>query len=128
MELNQPPRKKGGKMNGNPNKKQQDWHNWLREDGCQITGYSHPTIQHIKGARMKLKGVSGLAGEWYCYSLCFEYHLGNRPNSLAKSKTKFRSSFGSEKSIWDKAVKKYEDQFGHKPMSEEEYQIIKDRA
>lgn len=115
-------------MNGNPSKKQKDWHNWLREFGCQLTGQMHPTIQHIKGARMRLKGVKGFAGDWYCYGLCFELHLGSSPNSLAVSKRQFMSDFGSEKSIWDKAVKIYEDQFGFKPMSEEVYQIIKERA
>lgn len=115
-------------MNGNPNKKQKDWHDWLREFGCQLTGYEHPTIQHIKGARMRLKGVDGFAGEWYCYGLCFEYHLGGRYDSLARSKKEFKRTWGSEKDIWIKAVERYENQFGYKPMSEEEYQIILERA
>ena len=115
-------------MNGNPNSRQKDWHNWLRDTGCAVTGASHPTIQHIKGARMRLKGVDGFAGEWYCYGLCFEYHLGNRHDSLATSKRAFNSTWGSERNIWIKTIERYENQYGKKPMSEAEYKIIVDRA
>lgn len=115
-------------MNGNPTVSQKDWHDWLRDTGCAVTGSSHPTIQHIKGSRMRLKGVKGFAGEWYCYGLCFALHLGSEPDSLAISPKTFASNYGSEKSIWEVQIEIYETQYGKKPMSEEEYQIIKDRA
>ena len=111
-------------MNGNPSKIQKDWHDWLREYGCQITGQPYPTIQHIIGARRKLKGVKGLAGEWYCYGLCFELHLGDHPNSLKISKKRFVDEFGTEKEIWIRAVLRYELEKGQKPMTEEEFKII----
>ena len=115
-------------MNGNPSAAQSRWHKWLREFGCQLTGQPCPTIQHIQGARMRLKGVDGFAGEWYCYGLCFALHLGAHPNSLATSKPRFISAFGSEKSIWKKAVAAYEEENGKKPMPEHVYQTISDRA
>ena len=115
-------------MNGKPNKKQKDWHEWLRENGCTVTRSPYPTIQHIKGARMKLKGVGGYAGEWYCYALCFELHLGNNKNSLSVSPKNFASEHGSEKSIWIGVIARYEEECGEKPMSEEEYKIIVEGA
>lgn len=115
-------------INGQASAAQKRWHNWLRDYGCQITQQPYPTIQHIKGARMRLKGVPGYAGEWYCYGLCHELHLGNYPTSLAVSKRRFINKYGTEKDIWIRAVARYEEQYDRKPMSEEAYQIILERA
>jgi len=120
------------KMNGNPSKKQKNWHNWLRSRGCSIQGDFNDgrlSIHHIKGSKMKLKGVKN-AGEWYCICLSYWWHQdGNNPEARHINKKAFEAGTGkTEKLHWIWAVELYESFHGCKPMSEEEYQIIKDRA
>lgn len=117
-------------MNGQPTKKQKDFQDWARNDqGCIVSGEEADTIHHIKGARMKLKGVKN-AGEWYFLSLSYwEHQDGENPAAIHVNRKEFeRVNKRTEKEFWVEMVGEYEHDFGHKPMSEEEYQIIVERA
>lgn len=115
-------------MNGKPSSMQKRFHEWCRERGCIITTYMNPSIHHIKGAKMRLKGVKGYAGEWYVLPLCFDYHQG-KSYAIHRDKKAFEEiSEGTEKEHWINLMAIHEDHFGFKPMSEEEYQIILERA
>jgi len=118
---------KGIKMNGNPTAEQKRFHDWCREGGCMIKGVD-PIIHHIKGARMKLKGVKGFAGEWYVLPLCDYYHNPQSKNSVHENKKQFEKNWATEKDLWEILMSRYRHENGGLPMSDEEYQIIVDRA
>ena len=107
-------------MNGNPSKKQRDWHEWLRDYRCITCCDYNPSIHHIKGSKMKLKGCVK-PGEWYVIPLCYKHHQGPEGVHLSKK-------YYDEKQLWTWAVAAYECEHDEKPMSEEEYQIILDRG
>lgn len=117
-------------MNGKPNKKQQDFHDWARSLGCFVQkGYEPVAIHHIKGSKMKLKGVKG-AGEWYVLPVSYFWHQsGENDAAIHINRKRFESFWEmSEKDFWICLIDDYESQFNRKPMTEEEYQIIVDRA
>ena len=118
-------------MNGNPSKKQQDFHEWARQLGC-ITecGQGPVAIHHIGGARMKLKGVEGFAGEWYILPLSYFWHQdGDNEAARHVSKVRFIAWWEkTEKEWWLILMEKFKEQFDCYPMTDHEYQIIKDRA
>ncbi|MGB1303988.1 hypothetical protein [Pseudoalteromonas marina] len=113
-------------MNGNPTKKQKDFHDWCREQGCIISG-DIPVIHHIKGSKMKLKGCDK-PGEWYVIPLADKYHSPYSKNSVHENKKQFERDWMTEKQLWIELMKKYERQFNELPLSFNEYQIIKERA
>jgi hypothetical protein len=119
-------------MNGNPTAKQKDWHSWLVSHGCAISGHLNDgrlSLHHIVGSKMKLKGVKS-QGEWYCICLSYWHHQdGNNPAARHVNKSQFQKFCQtSEKTLFIQAVELYEADFGHKPMTDEEYQIIVERA
>ena len=119
-------------MNGNPTKRQRDWHNWLIDRGCAISSHFNDgrlSLHHIGGARMKLKGFKK-AGEWYCICLSYWHHQdGDNPAARHVNKHRFQAEHQTtEKALFIKAVELYKRQHGEPPMSESEYQIIKDRG
>ena len=119
-------------MNGNPSKAQRDWHQWLREDGCTVQGGmsdNRLSIHHIKGSKMKLKGVPK-AGEWYVLCLSYWWHQdGTNPAARHVNKRRFeRESGATEKEWFIIKVNKFEGQHGRKPMSDEIFNAIVDRA
>ena len=118
-------------MNGKPNKKQKDWHNWCRDSHRCVVGLgATDSIHHIKGARMRLKGVKGFAGEWYVIPLSYWWHQDEKNQAAVHTnKREFERATGmTEKEHWVRLVGIYEMDYGEKPMTEEEYQIIVDRA
>jgi len=74
---------------------------------------------------MKLKGCEK-PGEWYVLPLCYHHHQGK--HGIHANKKEFEERFTTEKLFWTTIIENYEHQFGKKPMSEEEYQIILERA
>lgn len=118
-------------MNGKPNKKQSDFHEWCRENiGCVVSGADGDSIHHIKGAKMKLKGVQGFAGEWYVLSLSYWCHQdGKNPAALHVNRKEFEKRYyRTEKELWLEIMSEYKLEYGCYPMTDEEYQIIKDRG
>jgi len=116
-------------MNSNPTKKQRDFHQWCRNYGCIASGFLNAdSIHHIRGAKMKLKGVKN-AGEWYVLPLSYWWHQdGDNRCAIHVNKNSFELATCSQKTHWLMLIADYEVQFGCKPMSENEYQIIVDRA
>jgi len=116
-------------MNGKPTAAQKRFHQWCREFGCIITFRSNPAIHHIKGSKMNLKGCNN-PGEWYVIPLSYWWHqdgLNNAAIHINKTLFQFETE-GTEKNHWIKLIQHYEDEHNKKPMSEEEYKIIVDRA
>ena len=117
-------------MNGNATEEQKRFQNWCRELGC-ITGNDHGIIafHHIKGARMKLKGVKN-AGEWFGFAICYHWHQdGSNDSAIHTSRKKFAEFWEmTEKEFWIDLMEDYNRQFGRYPMTDEEYEIIKERA
>ena len=111
-------------MNGNPTAEQKRFHEWSREYACCIC-FCAPAIHHIKGSRMKLKGCKN-PGEWFVLPLCHKHHQGSE--GIHTNKKKFIEKNQSEKTLWTWMIHDYELGHGQKPMSEEEYQIIVERA
>lgn len=107
-------------MNGNPSKKQQEFHNYQRACGCIVCGDYNPAIHHIIGSKMKLKGCVK-PGEWFVLPLCYAHHQG--PDGVHAKKKNY-----DQKLLWKLAVRRYQNQFYSLPMSEEEYQIILERG
>ena len=117
-------------MNGNPTAAQKRFHEWARNSHWCIVGLGYvDSIHHIKGSKMKLKGVRK-AGEWFILPLSYWWHQdGNNPAALHVNRKEFERVTGrTEKEHWTRLINIYSCDFGHKPMSEEEYQIILDRA
>jgi len=116
-------------MNGNPTAAQKRFHEWCREQGCVIKSSENPALHHIKGSKMKLKGVKN-AGEWYVFPVCYWWHQdGSNKNAIHVNRSNFvRVLCYTEKDYWLDIMADYRCEFGEYPMSEEEYQIIKDRA
>ncbi len=116
-------------MNGSPTKKQRDFHDWCRDFGCIINYENNPAIHHIKGSKMKLKGCNN-PGEWYILPLSYWWHQsGLNNNAVHNNKTLFEFKTGKTQKIhWIELMAHYEAEHGEKPMSEDEYQIIIERA
>lgn len=116
-------------MNGNPTAEQKRFQDWARNYGCVVSDESSPSIHHIKGGKMKLKGVKN-AGEWYVLPVSYWWHQdGNNKNAIHVSRKMFTCYTGrTEKWYWEKLIYDYVDAFGKRPMSNEDYQIILDRA
>lgn len=115
-------------MNGNPTAAQKRFHEWCRGQGCMIVGSESPALHHIKGSKMKLKGVKN-AGEWYVIPLSYFWHQdGSNDSSVHINKTNFETVTTTQKVHWEILIRCYEVEYGRKPMSQEEYQIIVDRA
>jgi hypothetical protein len=116
-------------MNGNPTTKQNKFHEWCRNRVCVINGTPNPALHHIKGGKMKLKGVVK-AGEWYVLPVSYWWHQdGNNPNAIHVNRSNFVKTLNmTEKDYWLELMIDYHHEFGNFPMSQEEYIIIKDRA
>lgn len=115
-------------MNGNPTAAQKRFHQWCRDHGCIVTEFNNPSIHHIKGAKMRLKGCKK-AGEWYVIPLSYLWHQdGNNKSAIHVNKSKFEMAVANEKTLWLSLIARYEFEHGEKPMSEEEYNIIVERA
>ena len=113
-------------MNGSPTAAQKRFHDWCRAYGCIVSWNRCDAIHHIKGSRMKLKGCKN-PGEWYILPLMYEYHQGCL--GVHTNKRGFEeATLGTEKEHWVRLIEAYEFEHGSKPMSEEEYQIIFERA
>jgi hypothetical protein len=77
---------------------------------------------------MRLKGCKK-AGEWYVIPLSYFWHQdGNNKSALHVNKSNFIEAVATEKSLWCLLMSEYYVEHGEFPMSEEEYQIIVDRA
>jgi len=111
-------------MNGNPNKKQQNFHGWCRGLGCIISGNS-ASIHHIRGSRFKLKGVAK-PGEWMVLPLSYYYHQGDC--GIHTHKLSFEKAWGTQKELYIVLINKYQREFNRKPMEEFEYNIILERG
>ena len=118
-----------GEMNGKPTAEQRRFHEWCREQGCAISTGKCDAIHHIKGSRMKLKGCKN-PGEWYVLPISFWWHQdGENPAAIHINKKQFELTTGrTEKEFWERLISYYEFEYSKKPMSEEEYQIIMERA
>lgn len=116
-------------MNGNPTNAQKDFHEWARNLGCIVSLSNADCIHHIGGSKMKLKGVNK-PGEWFILPLSYWWHQdGNNKAALHVNKSLFkRTVFATEKDLWLKLMHLYSLEFYCYPMSDEEYQIMKDRA
>jgi len=115
-------------MNGNPTAEQKRFHEWARDYGCIIDNSENPAIHHIKGSKMKLKGVDK-AGEWYVIPLSYHWHQdGSHSAALHVNKNEFERVTVTEKTHWILLMSDYYLEHGCFPMSDEEYQIIVERA
>lgn len=116
-------------MNGNPTAEQKRFHKWCRAQPCVVGGSQCESLHHIKGGKMKLKGVHN-AGEWYVLPISYYWHQdGSNKNAIHVNRSNFvRALCMTEKDYWLGLMEDYCNIFDEYPMSEEEYQIIKDRA
>lgn len=116
-------------MNGTPSAEQKRFHQWCRDYGCVLTNWDSPDIHHIKGSKMKLKGCIK-PGEWFIIPVISAWHnYYGKPLAIHADKKGFEKYWNTtEKELWIDLIRRYEQEHGHKPMSEAEYQIIKDRA
>lgn len=112
-------------MNGNPNKKQKDFHEWLREQGCVVCDDDNPAIHHIKGSKMKLKGCVK-PGEWFVIPLCYKHHQG--VYGIHTDKTFFHTNFGTEKQLWSSSIYKYIRAHNVSKLPLNDFIAIKDRG
>jgi len=116
-------------MNGKPTAAQKRFHQWCRDRGCMLTIIPNPDLHHIGGAKMKLKGCDK-AGDWFVIPITSMWHnyYGER-NAIHANRKGFNQSWNTtEKELWIELIGEYEEEHGNKPMSEEEYQIIVERA
>jgi len=115
-------------MNGNPTAEQSRFQEWCRGLGCFVSPRPCDSIHHIKGSKMKLKGVKN-PGEWYVLPLSFYWHQdGKNRAAVHVNKTAFTQIHGSQKSLWIKLMGYYKQSFGRYPMPDHEYQIYLERA
>ena len=116
-------------MNGNPTAAQKRFHESCRGMRCIIGMGECDALHHIRGAKMKLKGVTN-AGEWFLIPISYWWHQdGNNKNAIHINRAAFYRATGrAEKEYWIDLMNDYHHCFGKHPMSEEEYQIIVDRA
>ena len=78
---------------------------------------------------MKLKGCDN-AGEWFVLPITSEWHnYYGEPNAIHANRKGFNKTWNTtEKLLWIELINDYQLEHDVKPMSEAEYQIIKDRA
>jgi len=120
-------------MNSNPTVKQKEWQRWCVEIGCLMAGGEGGPVafHHIGGSKMKIKGLNKeKPGEWYGIPLSYWWHQ-NESNPAARhvNKKRFEREAGrTEKEMFIKLVKIYEDIYRRKPMSEWVYNLIVERA
>jgi len=112
-------------MNGNPTKKQQDFHKWSRSQPCLCCQNSVVEIHHIKGSKMRLKGCVK-PGEWYILPLCFECHRGS--SGVHANKRVFELYYAPQKELWQAHIDAYSFHHGNRPMCYDVYQTIIDRG
>jgi hypothetical protein len=112
-------------LNGNPSKKQLDWHEWLRECGCVVCGDYNPAIHHIKGSKMKLKGCVK-PGEWFVIPLCYKHHQG--VYGIHTDKTFFNINFGYEKHLWGNLMYEYTSTHDTRNLPLKDFIIIRERG
>ena len=116
-------------MNGNPTKKQSDFHDWARRFGCIIEKAEFPAIHHIAGSKARLKGVKAF-GEWYIIPLSYWHHQdGCNPAAVHVNKAQFvKVNCLTEKDLFIELCESYKLEKGEYPMPEHEYKIIAERA
>lgn len=116
-------------MNSNSTASQKRFHQWCRDRRCIVDFDICDSIHHIKGAKMKLKGVHN-AGEWYILPISYWWHQdGDNEDAIHINRARFvRATGKTEKDFWLELMSDYHHCFDEYPMSEIEYQIIKDRA
>ena len=102
---------------------------WCRSNGCVIEGAEWPSLHHIKGRKMKLKGVK-IPGEWYVLPVSYYWHQdGTNPAAIHINRTKFVETLRmTEKQFWLVLMEQYKAEKGSYPMPLYEYEIIKERA
>lgn len=108
-----------------PTAKQKRWAQWCRNRGCILTG-AEPSIHHIKGREYKLKGVDK-AGHWYILPVAHNLHKwDSNPFAIHTNRKAFERHFNTtEKRLYIQLVEEYENETGHKPLSDFEFgQII----
>ena len=111
-------------MNGNPTASQKRFHDWCRDQGCIICGNT-PAIHHIKGSKLKLKGCVK-PGEHYILPLCHHHHQGD--SGVHRDKKRWQVVYGTEKCKWINIIANYMREFGEKPLMEDVYNTIGERA
>ncbi len=101
-----------------PTADQKRWERWCRESGCVITG-GVPSIHHIKGREMKLKGVDK-AGHWYIIPIVPYWHKHDANKCAIHSNRKAFEFFTNytEKEFFIDKVFQYEREKSQKPMSD----------
>ena len=116
-------------MNGNPTAEQKRFHDWCRDYGCIVDNSPFPTLHHIKGGKMKLKGVKK-PGEWYVLPVCYWWHqAGDNKAAIHINRAEFvRETASTEKEFWIDLMAEYKREFDRYPMANDEYEIIKARA
>lgn len=117
-------------MNGNPKAAQKEWHKWLRERGCVINR-KPPDIHHIGGSKMKLKGFNDQKpGEWYVIPLSPWWHrFPANPKAVHSNRKEFEKyTKKTEKQFFQMVVAEYEAEFGEKPMPEDLFNALIERA
>lgn len=102
------------------------------DGGCSVQGGMSDgrlSLHHIKGSKMKLKGVKK-PGEWYVLCLSYWWHQdGTNPAARHVNKNRFEREIGkTEKELFIDKVAEYELIYGHKPMDEFIYQQLIERA
>jgi hypothetical protein len=117
-------------MNSNHLTKDLDkFQTWCRQLGCIICKEEYPQLHHIQGAKRPLKGVERF-GEKYVLPLCY-WHHGDGCNEHARHSNKaafVRYHCMTEKDMWIELMEIYKNEKGEYPFSEEEIEIIKERA
>lgn len=95
-----------------------------------MTGAENPEIDHLKGAKFKLKGVDK-AGEWMVLPISHYLHSAyDYPHSMQVLGRRGFEKY-HQASFRDKymdMVLKYQKEKGRKPMSDYEYEIIISRG
>lgn len=114
-------------MNGKPTAAQKKFHDWVISKGCQISG-EPAELHHINGARMKLKGVDGYAGEWYVIALSPFWHRQGRDAVHSNRKSFEKETQATERELWSEVMEDYYNEFQKYPMPDSEYKIILERG
>ena len=95
-----------------------DWHEWLREQGCVITGYCGEGVQlhHCHGGSISdlgfVRGRGQKTSNWLAIPLYYTYHVGTGHAFHQMGVRSWEAKYGTQ----EKFIRDLGDRFGIDPF------------
>jgi len=111
----------GGKS---PNKAQQDWQDWQREQGCSNCGSDNPAIHHCVGSTAKHNRIH--IGQFWVIPLCYDCHQGPEGIHYGMDRFYLDNRKENEKSLFELMCRRYYVDHSYEAMPRDVHDAIMD--